>query len=62
VSDIPQLEPQAWRPKSLKEWDEEWRYRSAVIQYEGGFTRAEADAMALKIVGGISREEIRKNK
>jgi hypothetical protein len=58
VSDI---EQQAWRPKSVAAWSEEFKYRAAIIEYDGGFTRAEAEARALKIVGGISRSEIRKH-
>jgi hypothetical protein len=53
---------QAWRPRSLAEWGEEFAYRAAIIEYEGGFTRAEAEARALRIVGGISRAEVRKHR
>lgn len=61
MSDL-ELQRQAWRPKSISEWHEEFTYRAAIIEYEGGYTRADAEAMALKIVGGISREETRKNR
>ena len=56
---IPQQE---WRPRTTKEWHEEFTYRAAILEYEGGFTRAEAEARALRIVGGISRAEVRKHR
>jgi len=59
MSDLVQQE---WRPRSLAEWQEEFNYRAGIIEYEGGYTRAEAEAMALKIVGPYSREMDRQNK
>jgi len=56
------IDRQEWRPRSLAEWHEEFTYRAAIIEYEGGFTRAEAEARALKIVGPYSREMDRQNK
>jgi hypothetical protein len=56
------IEPQAWRPRTTKEWHEEFTYRAAILQYEGGFTRAEAEERALRIVGGVSRAEVRKHR
>ncbi len=60
--DVSQLERQAYRPKTTAEWHEEFTYRAAILEYEGGYSRADAEAMAMKIVGGISRSETRKNR
>lgn len=53
---------QAWRPRSLAEWREEFVYRAAIIEYEGGLTRPEAEELALQIVGPYTREMDRENK
>lgn len=53
---------QDWKPRSLAEWGEEFSYRAAILEYEGGMSRAEAEALALKIVGPYSREMDRYNK
>lgn len=60
--DLSQLERQAWRPKTTAAWHEEFTYRAAILEYDGGFSRADAEMMALKIVGPISRSETRKNR
>jgi hypothetical protein len=56
------IQRQDWQPRSLAEWGEEFSYRAAILEYEGGFTRSEAEARALKIVGPYSREMDRKNR
>ena len=56
------IERQAWRPRSLAEWGEEFSYRAAILEYEGGMNRAEAERVALQIVGPYSREMDRENK
>ena len=53
---------QEWRPRSLAGWGEEFKYRAAILEYEGGFTRAEAEERAFQIVGPYSREMDRQNK
>jgi hypothetical protein len=45
------IDRQDWTPSSLEEWHEEFNYRAAIIEYEGGFTRTQAEQMAIKIVG-----------
>lgn len=56
------VERQAWRPRSLAEWGEEFAYRAAILEYDAGMTRSEAEALALKIVGPYSREMDRENR
>jgi len=53
---------QAWRPRSLAEWGEEFSSRAAIIEYEGGLDRPEAERIALEIVGPYTREMDRENK
>lgn|GEM_PF-5828755 len=53
---------QAWRARSLAEWREEFIYRAAIIEYEGGLDRPEAERIALEIVGPYTREMDRENK
>lgn len=53
---------QPWIPRSLAEWGEEFAYRAAILEYEAGMTRAEAEVLALQIVGPYSREMDRANK
>lgn len=46
-----ELQQQDWRPQTLEAWQEEFTYRAAIIEYEGGYTRPQAQQMAGRIVG-----------
>ena len=45
------LPPQDWQPPTLLDWQQEFNERAAIIEFDGGFTRAQAQQMAGMVVG-----------